>query len=98
MSSLSPDPTLNVRNVTKAMQKVIVDKRRQVWKKVLSEGAVEKICSGLSIEKEKLYSCTDTYVNCKPDSSWEQLAWVLYDHGEVAAAREAKAFLQHIGG
>ena len=95
MSSLSPDPTLTVGNVIRAMEKVAVDKRRQVWEEVLREKAVEEIYNSHSNEEDKLHSCADIYVTCKPDSSWEQLVQTLYcDCGEMAAAKEAKAFLQ----
>ena len=92
MSSLSPDPTLTVENVTRAIEKVTVDKRRGVWEEVLGKGAVEEIYSNHSSEKE-----TDIYANCKSDSSWETLVRVSFFCGEMAAAKEAKAFLQHNG-
>ena len=99
MSSLSPDPTLTVGNVIRAMKKVVVDKRRRVWEEVLGEEAVEEIYSSHSSEEDKLHSCADTYVTCKPDSSWEQLVQILYyDCVEMTAAKEAKAFLQQKGG
>ena len=99
MSSLSPDPTLTVGNVTRAMKKVTVDKRRRAWEEVLSWRVVKEIYSSHSSEEEKLHSCADTYVTCKPDSSWEELVQVLYNIcDEMAAAKEAKAFLQQKGG
>ena len=99
MSSLSPDPTLTVGNVSRAMEMVAVGKRRRVWEMVLGEGAVKEIYSSHSSEEDKLHSCADTYVTCKPDSSWEQLVQILYyDFGEMAAAKEAKASLQQKGG
>ena len=99
MSSLSPDPTLTVGNVIRAMKKVAVDRRRQVWEKMLREETVEAIYSSHSNEEDKLHSCGDIYVTYKPNSSWEDLVWVLYyDFGEMAAAKEAKAFLQQKGG
>ena len=97
MSSLSPDPTLTVENVTRAMEKVTVDKRRRVWEEVLGKGAVEKIYSSHSSKEEKLYSCADTYANYKLDSSWKELVQKLYNWGGMAAAKEAKAFLQQTG-
>ena len=97
MSSLSPDPTLTVENVTRAMEKVTVDKRRRVWEEVLGNGAVEEIYSSHSSKEEKLHFCADTYVTCKPDSSWKELVQKLYNCGEMAAAKEAKAFLQQGG-
>ena len=98
MSSLSPDPTLTVGNVITAMKKVAVDNRRRVWEEVLG-GKVIVIYSSHSSEADKLHSCADTYVTCKPDSSWEELVQKLYyDCCEMAAAKEAKAFLQQNGG
>ena len=81
-------------NMTRAMEKVTVDNRRQGWEKVLNWGAVREINSSHSGEEEKLHSCADTYVTCKPDSSLGQLVRNLYDCGEMAAAKDAKAFLQ----
>ena len=100
MSSLShADPTLTVGSVIRVMQKVAVDKRRRAWKMVLGEEAVEQIYSSHSSEEDKLHSCADTYVTCKPDSSWEDLVQTLYyDCCEMVAAKEAKAFLQQKGG
>ena len=98
MSSLSPDPTLTVENVTRAMEKVTVDKRSRMCVELLGEGAVEEIYSGNSSEEEKLHSCADVYVTCKPDSSWKELVQKLYNCGGMASAKEAKAFLQQRGG
>ena len=98
MSSLSSDPIPTVENVTRAMEKVTVDKRRGVWEGVLGEGAVEEIYSSHSSEQERLHSCADVYVTCKPDSSWKDLVQKLYNCGGMAAAKEAKAFLKQKGG
>ena len=98
MSSLSPDPTLNVRNVMRTMEKVTVDKRRRVWEIMLKKEAVKEIYSSHSSEEEKLCSCADIYVTCKPDPSWEELVQWLYDYGQMVAAKKAKAFLQPKGG
>ena len=98
MSSLSPDPTLNVGNVTRTMEKVAVDKRRQAWEQILSRDAVKEIYSSHSSEEEKVRSCADIYVTCKPDPSWEELVQKLYNWGQMAAAKEAKAFIQQKGG
>ena len=80
------------------MEKVTMDKRKPVWEEVLGEEAVYGIYSGNSSEEENLHSCA-IHFTCKPNASWEELVKVLYyDHGEIAAAREAKAFLQQKGG
>ena len=65
-----------------------------MWERVLLKSAVEEIYSSHSSEEEKLHSCADTYVACTPDSSWEELVQELYYDGEIAAAKEAKIFLQ----
>ena len=75
-----------------------MDKRREVWEWVLGESAVAKIYSSHSSEEERLHSCANTYATCKPDSSWEDLVQELYYYGEMAAAKEAKTFLQQKGG
>ena len=69
-----------------------------MWERVLWKGTVEEIYSNHSSEEEKLHSCADIYANCKSDSSWETLVRVSFFCGEIAAAKEAKAFLQHNGG
>ena len=84
-------------NVTKSMEKVTVDKRRPLWERLLGERAVKKTYNSHSSEQQKLHSCADTYITSKFDPSWEHLVQELYDHGEMAAAREAKAFLQLYG-
>ena len=99
MSSLSPDPTLTVENVTRVMEKVTVDKRRRVWAEIFNHSQViEEIYSSHPREEERLHSCADTCVTCAPSICWEELVRELYDCGEMAAAKEAKAFLQHKGG
>ena len=48
---LSTDLTLTLENVSGVMEKVSVDKRKQVWEKVLGEEAVEEIYSDHSSEE-----------------------------------------------
>ena len=93
---LSTDPTLTLENVSGAMEKISVDKRRQVWETVLGWEAVEEIYNSHSSEEEKLHSCADSYTS-KPDSSWEDLVRWSYRYGEMAAAKKAKSFLQQKG-
>ena len=93
-----PDPKFTVNHVTKALEKVTVDRRRDVWEGVLGEADVEEIYSSHSSEKGKLHSCAETYVTSKPDSSFEELLPWLYNYGELAAAKMAKSFLPQNGG
>ena len=93
-----PDPTFTVNHVTKALEKVTVDRRRDVWEGVLGEAVVEEIYSSHSSEKEKLHSCAEIYVTTTPNSSFEYLLSWLYNYGEMEAAKVAKSFLPQNGG
>ena len=120
MAQISPDPTLTVENVTDVMDKVIEDKRREVWgtvlryeKRVLSQRGPRRrrrlamtdldesfdpeilieIYSSHSSEKEKTHACSDVYVNCRPESSWEHLTSLLYEEDEMTAVDQARPFL-----
>ena len=98
ISLLSTDPTLTVENVTQAMEMVTVDKRKQSWEVVFGKRAlVEENYSSHSSEEERLQYCSKTYVTSKVNSSWEDLVQKLYYHGELAAAKKAKTFLQQKG-
>ena len=91
----SPDPTLTVENVAGVMEKVVVDKRRQLWERVLklTPEIVDEIYSSHSSEKDKTHACSDVYVNCCPESSWEHLTSLLYGEDEMTAVDQARPFL-----
>ena len=90
----SPDPTFTVENVVREIQKVAVDNRRQLWENVFGyDRVIGEIYDSQSSDEEKLCSVSDIYVNCRPDSSWEELVCCLYENGEMAAAEITKAFL-----
>ena len=91
--STSTDPTLTVEKVTDVLEKVKVDKRRKVWGEVLTQKVVDQLYSSHSTEKEKTLSCSDTYVNCYPESSWEHLTTLLYEEDEMTAVDQARPFL-----
>ena len=75
-----------------------MDKRRQLWERVLGGRAVEEIYSSHSSEEERLqYYCSETYLTAKGNSSWEELVQNLYYCGELPAAKKAKTFLQQNG-
>ena len=84
------------------MEKVTSDegRRREVWKRVLGwDSYLDEVCLKYSIAEEKTHALADVYVNSRPDSSWQHLVQILYDESEMAAAKEAKSFLQQqIGG
>ena len=54
---------------------------------------VDEIYNSHSNEKEKTHACSDVYVNCRPESSWEHLTSVLYKEDEVTAVDQARPFL-----
>ena len=89
-----------MKNVTNVMEKVTVNKRRHVWRRVLEltyrrseiEGYVDEIYSSHSSEEERTHACSDTYVNCHPESSWEDLTTLLYEE-EMTAVDQARPFL-----
>ena len=73
-----------------------MDKRRQLWGRVLDWGVrshAEEIYSRHSSEKEKTYACSDIYANCHPESSWKQLTSLLYEEDEMTAVDQARPFL-----
>ena len=50
-----------------------------------------------STEKEKCLTLGDYWVNTAPGSSWERLAWVLYQKREERALAVTKRYLQQQG-
>ena len=88
-------------------------RRREVWEKVLKwkyfrpgyfldivivSSYVDEVYTKYTTDKEKTHALADVYVNSRPESSWQHLVKALYAYGELAAAKEAKPFLQHNGG
>ena len=103
--SFVADPTLTLDNFIGVIDKVTPDKerRREVWGKVLkwkyrTPGSyLDEVDTNYTTEKEKTNVLADVYINSRPHSSWEHLVETLYDAGELAAAKEAKSFLQQNG-
>ena len=54
---------------------------------------VDEIYNSHSNEKEKIHACSDMYVSCRPESSWEHLTSVLYKKDEITALDQARPFL-----
>ena len=89
------------------MEKVTSDerRRRKVWKRVLGSDDFTSSCYlnevylEYSTAEEKTHVLADVYVNVRLRSSWQHLIRILYAESEMAAAKEAKLFLQQpIGG
>ena len=73
-----------------------MDKRRQVWRRVLGGGVrshAHEIYNSHSSEIEKTHACSDIYANCHPESSWEHLTSLLYEEDEMTAMDQARPFL-----
>ena len=96
------DPTLTVESLVEVIEKVTSDEgmRREVWERVLEWDCVtpssylDKVYLKYSMAEERTHALADVYVNIRPDSSWQRLVRILYDESEMAAAKEAKSFLQ----
>ena len=93
----SLDPTLTVDNVTGMMEKVTDGGCDEVWRWWFSDYLFMDIKSKCSSEKELMHTCSDIYVNCHPDSSWEHLARGLYEKVEAAAVEEVRSYLNPRG-
>ena len=92
-----PDPTLTVENVLEVMEKVTDDKVDEVWRELIEYYMFEDINSKCSTETELMHMCTDIYVNCHADSSWEQVASRLYQAEKTAAVEEVRSYLNPRG-
>ena len=86
------------------MEKVTSDegRRREVWERVLG---LDYVTPSSYLDKvyptaeEKTHALADVYINSRSDSSWQHLVKILYGESEMAAAKEAKSFIQQpIGG
>ena len=104
MEILFTDPTLTVDSLVRVMEKVTSDEgRRKVWDRVLEWNSatpfsfLDEVYSKYTTAKEKTHALADVYINSRPESSWQHLLQTLYDKSEVAAAKEAKSFLQQKG-
>ena len=91
---LYADASLTADNVGKVMELVTTDNRTKIWRLTI-EPLVEMIGGQLSTTKEKTEACVDLYLNCSPSPSWRDITSVLYNYGEMDAARKAKSFYQH---
>ena len=88
--SLSTDRLFTVQNVTAVVERVTVEGLNQVWKELLGDDVIEDRFSNLS---RNLQAASDIYINCKPDSSWEELVAVLYEQDRGSALDRARPFI-----
>ena len=92
-----PDPSLTVETVLRVMEKVTNSSAEEVWRGFFVSNTWNDIKSKCSTERELLHTCADIFVNCRPDSSWEDLARVLYCEEETAAVEEVRSYLNPRG-
>ena len=87
------------------MKKVTSDegRRREVWTEVLRwnyttpSSYLNEVYTKYTTDEEKTHALADAYINGRPESSWQHLVQTLYWESELAAAKEAKPFLQQNG-
>ena len=98
--SLTPsEPTLTVENVAGVMEKVAVERRKEVWswRDIVPDPQLEEIYQKYSTEEQRIHACADIYINCHPYSSWTDLFQGLYTRNEMTAAKKAKSFILQTG-
>ena len=88
-----------MENVVEVMEKVAVERRKEVWSRwdMISDPQLEEIYQKCSTEEQRIHACADIYVNCSPDSSWTHLCQRLYKWNEMTAIRKAKTFIPQTG-
>ena len=93
------ESTLNVDYVVGVMEKVAVERRKEVWFRgdIVPDAQLEEIYQKYSTEEQRIHACADIYVNCCPDSSWTHLHQKLYVRNEMTAVRKAKTFIPQTG-
>ena len=68
-----------------------------MWSSFTTYSYLDEVYTKYTTEKEQTNVLADVYINNRPDSSWHHLVEILYGEGELAAAKEAKSFLQQNG-
>ena len=93
------EPTLTVENVVGVMEKVAVERRKWVWSRgyIVPDPQLKEIYQKYSTEEQRIHACADTFINCRPDSSWTHLHEGLYWGNEMTAVRKAKTFMPQTG-
>ena len=94
-----------VESLVGVMKKLTSDerRRREVWEEVLEWDCVtpfsylNEVYTMYTTDEEKTHALAVVYVNSRPESSWQHLVQTLYRESELAAAKEAKSFLQQNG-
>jgi hypothetical protein len=88
-----------VENVVGVMEKVAVERRKEVWLiwDIVPDPQLEEIYQKYPTEEQRIHACADIYVNCCPHSSWIHLCEGLYEENEMNAVKTAKTFIPQTG-
>ena len=68
-----------------------------MWSRFTPYSYLDEVYTKYTTEKEQTNVLADFYINSRPCSSWHHLVETLYEDGELAAAKNAKSFLQQNG-
>ena len=93
MSSVPPDPSLSVDDVTKVIIKIEGDKVKVMRGLGIPESLLEEIKKIYPTDSEKSHAYADYYVHIRPHASWEHLTKTLWSERELTATRESKSFM-----
>ena len=91
---------MTIGNIAIVMEMVTVNKRKQLWLKLLGQRAksdIDKIYESYTGEDDRIHHCSNMYVSCCPTSSWEHLTSLLYEEDERTAMDLASQYLQPKG-
>ena len=88
---------MTVETVLGVTEKVTDASAEKVWRRFFVSNTWEDIKSKCSTVRELIHTCADIYVNCHPNSSWEDVASRLYRFEETAALEEVRSYLNPRG-
>ena len=88
-----------MKNVVGVMEKVAVERRREVWSDgdIVPYPQLWEIYQKYSTEEQRIHACADIYINYNPDSSWTHLCRGLYRGNEMTAVKKARTFIPQTG-
>ena len=88
---------MTIKNLFGVMEKVTDGRAEEVWWWLIDYIMLKDVSSKCSTERELVNAYVDIYVNCNPNSSWEEVASRLYRVGETAAVEEVRSYLNPRG-
>jgi serine/threonine-protein kinase RIO1 len=79
------------------MEKVTDGRTEEIWEWLIGSTRLKDISSKCATGRELVNTCADIFVNCRLDSSWEDVALGLYSKGEIAAVEEIRSYVNPRG-